>query len=105
MSKNLILYGYSGFNNDQRTLMENIEINLEDPAIILMEDGVVGVNKTNISSPYAKLLEKGAKLYCLSEDYNARGLNPESIVDGINTIDYAGLIALIDVSEKVISWL
>ena len=105
MSKNLLLYGYSGFNTDQRTRMEEIISELDDSVVVLMEDGTIGTRETGKKSPYSNLIQKNIKLYCQSEDFQARGNDLGSIIDGIKPINYDELIDLIETSERIISWL
>ncbi len=105
MAKNLVLYGLSGFYHCERNKLEDIIPNLDDPELVLLEDGVVGSQQSKTDSPYALLLQKGIKIYAVSEDLQARGIDESSLVSGIGPVDYMGLIDLIEGSERIISWL
>ncbi|MEX2334168.1 MAG: sulfurtransferase complex subunit TusB [Pseudohongiella sp.] len=59
-------------------------------SIILIEDGVFGVN---LLTPDLKALEEGIRCYALSEDLAARGLSAAAA--GIRPTDYAGFVVLV----------
>lgn len=105
MVKNLVLYGFSGFFHCQRNRLQSIISGLEDTAVVLMEDAVIGTAKTGNIGPYASLKGENVILYCLSEDLNARGFDQNNLESGIKPINYAKLMDLIEKSEKLISWL
>jgi len=72
-----------------------------DP-ILLIEDAVLGVNKSgNIA---AKLTAAMAdhKVYALSADVKARGI--DNVLDGVIITDYAGFVDLV-VEHRPMSWL
>jgi sulfur relay protein TusB/DsrH len=104
MAKNLVLFGYSGFNSSQTKSIIKILSELEDPALVLIEDGVIGsTSTTNI--PYQTILDKGIQMLCVSEDVEARGLKIEDIHPNIKQIHYQDVIDLIETSDRIISWL
>ena len=105
VKKNLVLYGFSGFYHCQRNRLQSTISGLEDTAVVLMEDAVIGTTKTGKIGPYASLIDEKITLYCLSEDLNARGIDQNNLEPGISPISYAKLIDLIENSEKLISWL
>lgn len=105
MAKNLIIYGFSGFNHDQKNRMQTIAVGLEDCAVALLEDAVIGAEKNGTENPYADLINKNISFYCVVEDLKARGMDPQKLSEGISPIGYVDLIDLIDQTEKIISWL
>lgn len=105
MVKNLVLYGFSGFYHCQRNRLQSVISGLEDIAVVLMEDAVIGTAKTEKNGPYSSLKDEKITLYCLLEDLNARGIDQNNLETGINPISYSMLIDLIENSEKLISWL
>jgi sulfur relay protein TusB/DsrH len=105
MVKNLVLYGFSGFYHCQRNRLQSAITGLEDTAVVLMEDAVIGTVKTEKNGPYSSLKDEKITLYCLSEDLNARGIDQSNLEPGISPITYDKLIDLIENSEKLISWL
>ena len=114
MAKNLILFGYSGFDLINHQSLTKITNNSAECIVVLMEDGVNGVIKTsnnqniNIASdfePYKEILEKNIPLYCVIEDLEARGFGLIQLKSGINPLSYLELIDLIETSNRVISLL
>jgi len=104
MTQNLILFGYSGFDTTQIKNLSDLTTNLPDCGVILMEDAVIGTSTTGNNS-YDTFLKAGVKLYCLEEDFNARGLEAGTLIPGIESITYSTLIDMIESSPRVISWL
>lgn len=102
----LILFGYSGFDENHRASLSSLVGNSPDCGIVLMEDAVIGTIPTmNGASIYRDLETGGKKVYCLKEDCQARGLDPTAISPGIELITYATLIDLIETTARVVSWL
>jgi sulfur relay protein TusB/DsrH len=104
MTQNLILFGYSGFDTTQLKNLSDLTSGLSDCGVVLMEDAVIGTSTTGNNS-YDAFIKGGVKLYCLEEDFNARGLETGTLVPGIESITYSTLIDIIENSPRVISWL
>ena len=101
MTKHLILFGFSGFNAPRVSELTTTLAALEDPAIVLMQDAVIGCHT---SEPYQNLLAN-THIYVLKEDFEARGFATDTLASGMTLISYLELVDLIDSAEKVISWL
>lgn len=74
-------------------------------AVLLIEDGVVGARK---STRFAVEIEKRmgeCKVYALSPDLAARGIDAGSILDGIELVDYGGFVDLATEHERTQAWL
>jgi tRNA 2-thiouridine synthesizing protein B len=69
--------------------------------LLLIEDGVYGA----IKSGKAADLLKGLKVSVLGPDLAARGISEDKLVDGVDVIDYAGFVDLVEANDKVQSWL
>jgi tRNA 2-thiouridine synthesizing protein B len=69
--------------------------------LLLIEDGVYGA----IKSGTAAGLLKGLKVSVLGPDLAARGISEDKLADGVDVIDYAGFVDLVEASDKVQSWL
>jgi len=69
--------------------------------LLLIEDGVYGA----IKSGKAAGLLQGLKVSVLGPDLAARGISEDKLVDGIDVIDYAGFVDLVEANDKVQSWL
>jgi len=102
MTKHLILFGSSGFDVPKVSELTTTLANLEDSAIVLMQDAVIG---SHTSEPYQNLRSMNIPIYVLKEDYEARGFAINNLASGMTQVSYLGLVDLIDSAEKVISWL
>lgn len=69
--------------------------------LLLIEDAVYGAVK---SGKAASLLQ-GLKVSVLGPDLAARGITADKLADGIDVIDYAGFVDLVEANDKVQSWL
>jgi tRNA 2-thiouridine synthesizing protein B len=69
--------------------------------LLLIEDAVYGAVK---SGKAASLLQ-GLNVSVLGPDLAARGITEDKLVDGIDVIDYAGFVDLVETNDKVQSWL
>ena len=69
--------------------------------LLLIEDAVYAAVK---SGKAASLLQ-GLKVSVLGPDLAARGITEDRLVDGIDIIDYAGFVDLVEANDKVQSWL
>lgn len=73
----------------------------DSSTVLLIEDGVYAALK---GSSVADKLSGGAKVVALQSDVAARGIE-SNLADGVETIDYAGFVDLVEGNEKVQSWL
>ncbi len=69
--------------------------------LLLIEDGVYGA----IKSGKAAGLLNGLKVSVLGPDLAARGIPEDKLADGVDIIDYAGFVDLVEANDKVQSWL
>jgi tRNA 2-thiouridine synthesizing protein B len=72
-----------------------------DDILLLIEDGVYGAIK---NSKAATLIE-GRNVSVLGPDLAARGIGEDKLINGVNIIDYAGFVDLVEANDKVQSWL
>ncbi len=70
-------------------------------ALLLIEDGVYGAVKNGKASA---MLE-GHKVSVLGPDLAARGISEDKLADGVDVIDYAGFVDMVEQNDKVQSWL
>ena len=68
---------------------------------LLIEDGVYGA----IKNGKAAALLAGHTVSVLGPDLAARGITEDKLVDGVNVVDYAGFVDLVEANDKVQSWL
>jgi tRNA 2-thiouridine synthesizing protein B len=90
---------------DRNSLETCLRLALPGSAILLIEDGVYAARKP--SSAADKLLQAAENhpLYALQADLQARGLAAESLVDGVQLVDYDGFVKLTTEYDKTQSWL
>ncbi len=87
---------YDGSNlNTATSIMKNGD------TLLLIEDGVYGAVKAGKA---ASLLE-GHTVSVLGPDLAARGIAEDKLADGVNVIDYAGFVDMVEANDKVQSWL
>jgi tRNA 2-thiouridine synthesizing protein B len=72
-----------------------------DDSLLLIEDGVYGAVKNG----KAASLLGGHKVSVLGPDLAARGISEDKLIDGVEVIDYAGFVDLVEANDKVQSWL
>ena len=73
--------------------------------VLMIEDAVYGALKgSEMESSVLDSLQD-RKIYALGPDLKARGIGNESIIDGIQIIDYKVFVGLAAESSKVQSWL
>ena len=70
-------------------------------SLLLIEDGVYGAVKNG----KAASLLGGHKVSVLGPDLAARGISEDKLIDGVEVIDYAGFVDLVEANDKVQSWL
>ncbi|RLF12268.1 MAG: sulfurtransferase complex subunit TusB [Thermoprotei archaeon] len=79
----------------EQQLSEGVEV-----GVLLVADAVVAAVSRTVSSTLRRLREKGASIYVLREDLEARGLSQE-VAD---LVGYSEAIDLIERYEKVFTW-
>ena len=70
-------------------------------ALLLIEDAVYGAVKAGKASA----MLDGCTVSVLGPDLAARGISEDKLADGVNVVDYAGFVELVEASDKVQSWL
>jgi len=73
----------------------------EGDTLLLIEDGVYAALATGQAA--AQL--RGLKVAALSSDLKARGIVADKLVEGIQVVDYAGFVDLVETTDRVQSWL
>ena len=76
----------------------------EGSAVLLIEDGVYAATRGNIAEPKIKAALGQMKIYALRPDLEARGMQ-DTVVDGIELVDYGGFVDLVTGHNTVQSWL
>jgi tRNA 2-thiouridine synthesizing protein B len=89
---------------EKNSLEQAIRLSGDGASILLIEDGVYGA----MAGTAAEGLVKGAsgkKIYALQSDVKARGIAEDRLIDGVELVDYAGFVDLVEANDKVQAWL
>ncbi len=89
----------------ERNSLESCMRVAEDGAgILLIEDGVyAALDNTSVSDLIKKRMGN-VKVYVLGPDVDARGLGNKSMIDGVESVDYAGFVELVAKHSATQSW-
>ncbi|MBE9515710.1 MAG: sulfurtransferase complex subunit TusB [Proteobacteria bacterium] len=72
--------------------------------VLLIEDGVYGALEGGTISPKVKEAMKTKKVYALGPDLKIRGV-ADSVMDGVQVVDYTGFVDLTAEFSQVQAWL
>ncbi len=89
---------------EKNSLEQAIRFSADGASILLIEDGVYGA----MAGTAAEGLVKGAsgrKFFALRSDVKARGISEDRLIDGVELVDYAGFVDLVESTDKVQAWL
>ena len=90
---------------DRNTLESCLKFALPGASILLIEDGVYAADKGSLSSEMVTAAMADKKVYALGPDLKARAVKDERVIDGIEIVDYAGFVDLVESTDKVQAWL
>ena len=90
---------------DRNSLDTCLRIALDGSAILLIEDGVYALRKNTAAADSLQQAMSAHKVYALEPDTQARGLPDESLIDGVELVDYDGFVRLATEYDKLQSWL
>jgi tRNA 2-thiouridine synthesizing protein B len=90
---------------DRNSLDTCLRLARPDSAILLIEDGVYAVRAGSSAAEKLQQALKNHPVYALQPDLQARGVPPESLIDGIKLVDYDDFVELTTKYEKTQSWL
>jgi tRNA 2-thiouridine synthesizing protein B len=74
-------------------------------SILLIEDGVYAAMKGAAAESKINSAMADKKVYALGSDLKARGVMEDRIIDGVEIVDYAGFVDLVEANDKVQAWL
>jgi len=89
---------------EKNSLEQAIHFSADGASILLIEDGVYGA----MAGTAVEGLVKGAsgrKFFALRSDVKARGISEDRLIDGVELVDYAGFVDLVESTDKVQAWL
>jgi len=90
---------------DRNSLDSCLRLAKADSAILLIEDGIYAVRKNSTAADKMQQALDSHPVYALEADLQARGVNTESMIDGISLVDYDGFVKLTTEYDKLQSWL
>ena len=90
---------------ERNSLDSCLRLATKGSAVLLFEDGVIGAMKNTKHSGTVEKAMSDHTFYVLGPDIKARGLKDDSVIDGINVIDYDGFVDLTTEHKTVQSWL
>ncbi len=90
---------------DRNSLETCLRLALPGSSILLIEDGVYAARKPSSAADKLQQALENHSLYALQADLQARGLAAESLVDGVQLVDYDGFVKLTTEYDKTQSWL
>jgi tRNA 2-thiouridine synthesizing protein B len=73
--------------------------------ILLIEDAIYATQKNTSNTPKVDAAVGKHTVYALGPDLDARGIDKNTIIDGISLVDYDGFVQLATESSGVQSWL
>ncbi|HDK37952.1 MAG TPA: sulfurtransferase complex subunit TusB [Thiolapillus brandeum] len=89
---------------EKNSLESCLRLSKAGSAILLYEDGVYAALKGTAVENMIASAVSDKKVYVLGPDYKARGLADDRIIDGVEVVDYAGFVDLVEANDKVQAW-
>ncbi len=90
---------------EKNSLEAALKFSQAGSAILLIEDGVYGAMKGTAAEGMVKGAMGDKKVYALKSDLMARAIKDDRLIDGIEVVDYAGFVDLVEANDKVQAWL
>ena len=90
---------------ERNALKSCLDHALPGDVILLIEDGVLAARKGGSIAPALTAAKANCKIYALGPDLAARGIVAGQVMDGIETVDYAGFVDLAAGATRVCAWL
>ena len=90
---------------EKGSLETAIKFSLPGSSILLIEDGVYGAAKGTSAEAMVKQAMADKKVYALKADLMARAVKEDRVIDGVEIVDYAGFVDLVEANDKVQAWL
>ncbi len=92
---------------EKNSLENAIKLSAAGSSILLIEDGVYGASKGTSFEAMVTAVQgdKKMKIYALKSDVKARAIAEDRLIDGVELVDYAGFVDLVEATDKVQAWL
>jgi len=89
---------------EKNSLETCLRLSKAGSSILLYEDAVYGALKNTVITDLVSSAAADRKVYVLEPDLKARGLSADRVIEGVEMVDYAGFVDLVDASNKVQAW-
>ena len=90
---------------ERNSLNTAVGLMRDGDTLLLIEDGVYGATKGTAAEEMLKGAMGDKKVYALKPDLMARAIKEDRVIDGIEVVDYAGFVDLVEATDKVQAWL
>ncbi len=90
---------------ERNSLSSCLDMSKAGSAILLIEDAVVAARAGTAMDANLKEALKSRKVYALGSDLEARAVPTESLLEGIEVVDYSGFVNLTIEHDNLQSWL
>ena len=81
---------------DRNSLDTCLRLAKKDSTILLIEDGIYAAQKNTAVAQKMDAALARLTVYALEPDLDARGVDKNTIIDGISLVDYEGICAACD---------
>ncbi|HIE53874.1 MAG TPA: sulfurtransferase complex subunit TusB [Chromatiaceae bacterium] len=89
---------------EKNSLETCLRLSRAGSAVLLYEDAVYGALTGTAVTDLVAAATGDKKIYVLEPDFKARGLDAGRTIEGVQMVDYAGFVDLVDASNKVQAW-
>ena len=89
---------------EKNSLETCLRLSKAGSSILLYEDAVYGALTGTAVTDMVSGAVSDRKVYVLEPDFKARGLDAGHVIEGVEMVDYAGFVDLVDANKKVQAW-
>ena len=90
---------------EKNALESCLNLSKAGSGVLLFEDGVYAAMKGTVWEDKVTAALSDKKVYVLTPDLSARGMNTDNVIDGIEMVDYAGFVDLVAEYSATQAWL
>ena len=90
---------------ERNTLESCLRLAEDGAGILLIEDGVYGALDNTAVADLIKKRMGNIKFYVLGPDVDARGLGNQTLIEGVESVDFGGFVDLVEKHSATQSWL
>jgi len=90
---------------DRNSLDTCLRLAKKGAAILLIEDGIYAAQRNTAVADKVDAAVARHKVYALEPDIDARGIDKNTLIEGVALVDYEGFVALATEHDGPQSWL